>query len=50
MEDKRPSWDEYFMEMAELARKRSSCLRRGVGAVMHLTDLVGLTCIEKDTL
>ena len=34
MEDKRPSWDEYFMEMAELARKRSSCLRRGVGAVI----------------
>ncbi len=34
MEDKRPGWDEYFMEMAELARKRSSCLRRGVGAVI----------------
>ena len=34
MEDRRPSWDEYFMEMAELARKRSSCLRRGVGAVI----------------
>ena len=30
----RPSWDEYFMEMAELARKRSTCLRRGVGAVI----------------
>ena len=34
MENKRPSWDEYFMEMAELARKRSTCLRRGVGAVI----------------
>lgn len=30
----RPSWDEYFMEMAELARKRSTCLRRSVGAVI----------------
>ena len=30
----RPSWDEYFMEMAELARKRTTCLRRGVGAVI----------------
>ena len=30
----RPTWDEYFMEMAELARKRSTCLRRGVGAVI----------------
>ena len=30
----RPSWDEYFMEMAELARTRSTCLRRGVGAVI----------------
>ena len=32
--NQRPSWDEYFMEMAELARKRSTCLRRGVGAVI----------------
>lgn len=30
----RPSWDEYFMEMAELAAKRSTCLRRNVGAVI----------------
>ena len=34
MEDKRPSWDAYFMQMAELVRSRSSCLRRGVGAVI----------------
>lgn len=32
--NQRPTWDEYFMEMAELARKRSTCLRRGVGAVI----------------
>ena len=30
----RISWDEYFMSMAELASKRSSCLRRQVGAVI----------------
>ncbi|MCI2061290.1 MAG: dCMP deaminase family protein [Eubacteriaceae bacterium] len=30
----RMSWDEYFMEMAELASKRSTCLRRQVGAVV----------------
>lgn len=30
----RPSWDEYFMEMAEVVRKRSTCLRRAVGAVI----------------
>lgn len=32
--DKRPSWDEYFMEMAVLTAKRSTCLRRHVGAVI----------------
>jgi len=30
----RPSWDEYFMAMAELAATRSTCLRRQVGAVI----------------
>lgn len=30
----RISWDEYFMEMAELAGKRSTCNRRHVGAVI----------------
>ncbi|MDD2201782.1 MAG: cytidine/deoxycytidylate deaminase family protein [Firmicutes bacterium] len=29
----RPSWDEYFMEIARVAAKRSTCLRRQVGAV-----------------
>jgi len=32
--DKRPSWQQYFMEMAYLAAKRSTCLRRQVGAVL----------------
>lgn len=31
---KRPSWDEYFMEMTKLTAKRSTCLRRKVGAVL----------------
>lgn len=30
----RPSWDEYFLEMANLVAKRSTCLRRKVGAVL----------------
>jgi dCMP deaminase len=30
----RPNWDEYFMGIAELVSKRSTCLRRGVGAVL----------------
>ena len=32
--DNRPSWDSHFMEMAELVAKRSTCLRRSVGAVV----------------
>ncbi|MFZ5353354.1 MAG: deoxycytidylate deaminase [Bacillota bacterium] len=30
----RPGWDEYFMEIAELVKLRSTCLRRQVGAVI----------------
>ena len=30
----RPSWDEYFMQMAELTAQRSTCLRRQVGAIL----------------
>jgi dCMP deaminase len=30
----RPSWDEYFMEIARLVVSRSTCLRRQVGAVL----------------
>ena len=32
--DKRPNWDEYFMEVAKLTATRSTCLRRQVGAVI----------------
>lgn len=30
----RPTWDEYFMEIVELVKKRSTCLRRQVGALI----------------
>ena len=32
--EKRPSWDEYFMQIAQLVAKRSTCLRRKVGAIL----------------
>ena len=32
--NRRPSWDEYFMDMAVLTAKRSTCLIRQVGAVI----------------
>lgn len=31
---KRPSWDEYFLDVAKLVAKRATCLRRSVGAVL----------------
>ena len=30
----RPTWDEYFMEIVELVKTRSTCLRRQVGALI----------------
>jgi len=30
----RPSWDEYFMELAKVVSKRSTCLRQKVGAII----------------
>jgi dCMP deaminase len=32
--DKRPEWDSYFMEIVQVVAKRSTCLRRGVGALI----------------
>ncbi|MFC1570186.1 cytidine/deoxycytidylate deaminase family protein [Candidatus Omnitrophota bacterium] len=34
LEKKRPSWDEYFINIAKLVSTRSTCLRRQVGAVV----------------
>jgi dCMP deaminase len=30
----RPSWDDYFMQLAKLVATRSTCIRRQVGAVL----------------
>jgi dCMP deaminase len=32
--NKRPSWEEYFMEITELVATRATCLRRKVGAIL----------------
>ena len=32
--DPRPTWDEYFMEIAQVVAKRSNCSRRQVAAVI----------------
>lgn len=31
---RRPTWDEYFMDITHLVAKRSTCLRRQVGAIL----------------
>ena len=36
--DHRPTWDEYFLELAELAATRSSCDRAKVGAVITVDN------------
>lgn len=32
--EKRPTWDEFLIQLSRLASKRSTCLRRKVGAVL----------------
>lgn len=34
VKDPRPSWDEYFMEIAHVVARRSNCSRRAVGAIV----------------
>lgn len=34
MKDKRPSWQEYFLDIASSVSKRSTCLRRRYGAII----------------
>lgn len=38
--NKRPSWEEYFLELADLVASRSTCLRRQVGAVLVKNDRI----------
>ena len=40
VKDPRPSWDEYFMEIAEVVAKRSNCSRRHVAAVIVKDNLL----------
>ena len=32
--NKRPDWDEYFMMMADVVKKRADCTRRQVGSLI----------------
>lgn len=34
MSNKRPGWDEYFMEIAKVVAKRSNCMKRQVAAIL----------------
>lgn len=34
MKKKRPTWDEYFLKIADFVSERSTCLRRSVGAIL----------------
>jgi dCMP deaminase len=34
LENNRPTWDEYFMNITRVAAERSTCMRRHVGAVI----------------
>lgn len=34
MSEKRPDWHSYFMDIAEIVSKRSTCIRRKVGALI----------------
>ncbi len=34
MNNHRPAWDDYFMEITEVVAKRSTCIRRQIGAIL----------------
>lgn len=38
--DKRPGWDQYFMEIASVVATRSTCKRRKVGALLVLNKRI----------
>lgn len=37
---KRPSWDEYWMQVAQVISTRSTCIRRQIGCVITLDNLI----------
>ena len=37
---KRPSWDEYFIEIAKVVSTRATCLRRNYGAVIVRDNII----------
>lgn len=56
----RPSWDEYFIEIAKVVSSRSTCLRRRYGAVIVKDNVIvstgyngaprgSLNCVDKGT-
>jgi dCMP deaminase len=38
--NRRPTWDEYFIEIARVVSKRSTCLRRYYGAVIVRNNII----------
>ena len=46
----RPSWDEYFMEIAHLVKRRATCLRRQVGAVLVKDKNILATGLQRHAL
>ena len=36
----RPSFDTYFMRLAELAASRSNCMKRGIGAIITFENRI----------
>lgn len=40
IKSKRPSWDEYFLEIAKVVAKRSTCDRANVGAVIAKNKVI----------
>lgn len=41
--EERPSWDEYFIEIAKLVQTRSNCVSRKVGAVITVDNQIVAT-------
>lgn len=40
MKDPRPSWEEYYLDIARAVAKRADCTRRKVGAIIVLGDRI----------